>query len=235
MSGFDVDSAGHPRLLGMTFDPASFPSTSSSPECCHRPTAFSRSSTRRRGLTHLHDPVQEHPERARRSRSRRTTSRTSRASSTRTGFTTIRARRSPPSTIRAASLSSADSSSATTTPARFGEGVDAIAVNSLGHVFLLGPCRLVDPGEPPLELSGYNETPDPAQARLAEGCTHPTSPGTQSRRINRFSRSSTAAERFCMARSSPPGNTSRLCASPPTTPTARTSSARSRSTVVATS
>ena len=58
-----------------------------------------------------------------------------------------------------------------------GEGVDALAVNSLGHVFLLGPCRMVGPGDPPLQLSGYNETPDPARPFIAEGCTHPT-PGT---------------------------------------------------------
>ena len=55
-----------------------------------------------------------------------------------------------------------------------GEGVGALAVNSLGHVFLLGPCRMVGPGDPPLQLSGYNETPDPAQPFIAEGCTHPT-------------------------------------------------------------
>jgi Domain of unknown function DUF11/HYR domain len=54
-----------------------------------------------------------------------------------------------------------------------GQGITAIAVNSLEHLFLLGPCRIVFPNEPPLELAGYNETPDPAHGTVAEACTPP--------------------------------------------------------------
>lgn len=60
-----------------------------------------------------------------------------------------------------------------------GEGVEAITVNSLEHVFLIGPCRLAGPGDPALELSGYNETPDPANTTYAEGCSVPSSPSSE--------------------------------------------------------
>ena len=54
-----------------------------------------------------------------------------------------------------------------------GEGIAAMAVNSLEHIFLLGACRTVGPGEPPLDLSGYNETANPAHGAFAEACHDP--------------------------------------------------------------
>ena len=54
-----------------------------------------------------------------------------------------------------------------------GEGIQAIAANSLEHLFILGACRTVSPGEPPLELNGWNETPNPASGSFAEACTVP--------------------------------------------------------------
>jgi Big-like domain-containing protein/HYR domain-containing protein len=49
--------------------------------------------------------------------------------------------------------------------------VDAMAVNGSGNVFLLGPCRLVQPGDPPLQLNGFNTQPYPAHDVYSDGCT----------------------------------------------------------------
>ena len=183
------------------------------------------------GLTHVHASSSRTPQTLRaRSRSRRTTSRISRASSTRTGFRTIKARRSPRSTTRAASRWSAGSGSATTTRARSAKASTRIAVNSLGHVFLLGPCRLVGPGEPPLELSGYNETSGSGARTSLRRDAAPPTPGSSARRPTNSHGRRQQRTRSCTVRSSPRGSRPRSTASRPTTPTARTSWARSRST-----
>jgi uncharacterized repeat protein (TIGR01451 family) len=56
---------------------------------------------------------------------------------------------------------------------RFSEGRLAMAVNSLEELHLLAACRVVGAGDPPLELSGYNDTPDPQQGTFAEACQQP--------------------------------------------------------------
>jgi uncharacterized repeat protein (TIGR01451 family) len=58
-----------------------------------------------------------------------------------------------------------------------GEGIQAMAANSAEELFLIGACREVGPGEPGLDLSGYNETPNPANGSNAEACTIPQTAG----------------------------------------------------------
>ena len=54
-----------------------------------------------------------------------------------------------------------------------GDGIQAMAANSFEHLFILGACRVVGAGHPPLRISGYNETPNPESAPFAEACTVP--------------------------------------------------------------
>lgn len=99
---------------------------------------------------------------------------------------------------RGTTVSSVDESSGTPVVSYFttgnydssaiGEGIQALAVNNQEHVFLLGACRVVGSGEPGLELSGYNETANPANGTYAEACTVPQSPliGTQQPILSKF-------------------------------------------------
>jgi len=57
-------------------------------------------------------------------------------------------------------------------------GIKALAINDLGHIFLLGDCRLQDlaeiPNDKPLQLNGYNTQPDAANFQLGTNtaCTN---------------------------------------------------------------
>ena len=178
MTGFEVDSAGQPRLLGMTFDPASFPFNDVEPGVLPPPNCFLTKLDASSGLrtyTILFKNTASCENLAL-------------APSNVTYFTGFVYPNGFPNN-RGTTVTAVDDSSGVPVVSRFvvgnydsspiGEGVDAIAVNGLGHVFLLGPCRLLDPGEPALELSGYNETFEPAHDVYEEGC-RPASPGLTS-------------------------------------------------------
>ncbi|HET9741964.1 MAG TPA: HYR domain-containing protein [Terriglobales bacterium] len=51
------------------------------------------------------------------------------------------------------------------------DAVSALAVNTSGSVFVFGSCRLVQPGDPPLQLNGFNTQPLPAHDIFPDGCT----------------------------------------------------------------
>ena len=170
-----MDPAGHPRLLGLTFDPASFPNSDIQPGMLPPPNCFLAKfdpATSLRMYTILFKNTS----------ACETLALSPQGVAYFTGFVFPNGFPNNQGTT----VTAVDDSSGVPLVSRFvvgnydssavGEGVDAIAVNSVGHVFLLGPCRLVDTGEPDLELSGYNETPDPPQGTFDEGCT-PQSPG----------------------------------------------------------
>ena len=176
MSGFAVDSAGHPRLLGETFDPATFPFTQLESGVLPSPNCFLTKLDGQTGLT-TYTILFANTQRCER------LALAPNGAAYFAGFVYPNALQNNQGTT----VTAVDDSSGVPVISRFGvsnydstapgEGVAALAVNSLGHVFLLGPCRIVEPGSPPLQLSGYNETPDPAQPFVAEGCAPPT-PGT---------------------------------------------------------
>jgi hypothetical protein len=172
MSGFAVDSAGHPRLLGTTFDPATFPYTQLESGVLPPANCFLTKLDGATGLT-TYTILFANSERCEALALAPNDVAHFAGFVYPNGFhnnqgTTVTAvdDSSGVPVISRIGVSNYDSSAP-------GEGVAALAVNSLGHVFLLGPCRMVGPGDPPLQLSGYNETPDPAQPFVAEGCTNP--------------------------------------------------------------
>jgi hypothetical protein len=172
LSEFAVDSAGHPRVLGETFDPATFPYTQLEPGLLPAPICFLSKFDGTTGLT-IYTVLFANTQ------SCGTLALAPSDLAYFTGFVypngfhnnqgttiTVVGESGGVPAISRFGVANYDSSA-------IGEGVDALAVNSYGQVFLLGPCRQVGPGDPPLNLSGYNDTPDPAQGTSAVGCTVP--------------------------------------------------------------
>ena len=52
-----------------------------------------------------------------------------------------------------------------------GYGVTALTIDGTGNIFLLGLCRMVNAGDPPLRLNGFNTEPDAATTQHNTACT----------------------------------------------------------------
>jgi hypothetical protein len=153
LSGFAVDSAGHPRLLGETFDPATFPFTQVELGVLTPPNCFLTKLDGATGLT-TYTILFGNTQRC------EALALAPNDVAYFAGFVYPNALQNNQGTT----VTAVDDSSGVPVVSGFGvsnydstapgEGVDALAVNSLGHVFLLGPCRLVGSADPPLQLSG---------------------------------------------------------------------------------
>ena len=174
LSGFAVDSAGHPRVLGTTFDPSTFPFTQIESGVLPAPICFltKLDSTGLTTYSILFENTQSCGPLA--------------LSPSNVAYFTGFVYPNGFHNNQGTTVTIVDDASGTPVIRRFGvanydssavgDGVDALAVNSLGHVFLLGPCRSVGSGDPPLQLSGFNETPDSPDGTYGVGCSSP-SPG----------------------------------------------------------
>lgn len=169
----ETNSAGQPYVLGMSFDPATLPSTVVRPGILPPPNCFLTKLDAATGLLSYLIVFQN-----------AVNCDTLAVSPSNivyfTGF-------SLPNN-RATTVTAVDDSSGVPVINSFavtnydssgvGRGVRSLAVNSLEHLFLLGECRMVGPGEPPLLLNGFNTTPNPANGAFADACTAPVPQGT---------------------------------------------------------